>query len=501
MSKKEKKKDPDKAFTEILCNRFKASFSIIWLYTNDESRAMKLVMDAARATGRKFASWTSVSGLTDEKGKPVSRTVDPLDVLNYIQRDDGRCVFVLVDLHQHMKWEFESKGAAVVRALKNLTLSLTTTVSTIVIISPVLPPSELKKRVHILNLPLPSSEVFESAIFGELGSRGLLDTSSMERSELASALCGATYEEAEDIIAAILAENGRIDISVLPEIRQARASLFKETRGLDLIELNSSIPDLGGLRNIKQYLQLVKPGFTKEGRNYGLEPPGGILIIGVPGTGKSLTAKAAAREFGVPLVRLDMGAVMEKFVGSSEENFRGVQAAAEALSPCVTWIDEMEKSLGRREHFGDSATPNIHSSFLTWMQERKGAIFFVATANDIHALPPEYTRKGRFDEIFFVDVPSFNERKEILRIHLKHRKKEPKVFSLDLLAQASEGYTGAEIEQAIKFAMNMAFNKKEDMDAHHIIEELGKITPISVARAEEIEKQREWARRGARPSS
>jgi SpoVK/Ycf46/Vps4 family AAA+-type ATPase len=286
-------------------------------------------------------------------------------------------------------------------------------------------------------------------------------------------------------------------------IAQMKKEILSRERVLDCVPEQEGLDDVGGLRALKAWLEKRRDALTPEAKKFGVEAPRGILLLGVQGCGKSLAAKAVAKSWGLPLLRLEPGRLFDKFIGESEKNLDRALATAERMAPCVLMIDEIEKgfaSVVSSESDG-GLSRRILGRLLGWMQERAAPVFLVATCNQITALPPELMRKGRFDEIFFIDLPGGDERRQIFAIHLTRRHRDPKGFDLGALAAASEGFSGAEIEQAVVAALYTAFARRTELSTEHILEEIKATKPLSVTRAEEIEALREWAQGRAVPAS
>jgi ATPases of the AAA+ class len=288
--------------------------------------------------------------------------------------------------------------------------------------------------------------------------------------------------------------------AILRSSPKRKKQVIRESEALEFYSVSETIEDVGGLGVLKQWLRLRERAFTQQAREYGLPAPKGVALIGIPGTGKSLVAKTIGGLWRLPLLRLDVGALFGSLVGESEERTRRALRLAETIAPCLLWIDEMEKALA---HGGlDSGTSTrVFGTILTWMQEKTAPVFVVATANNIQSLPPELLRKGRFDEVFFLDLPTFEERKEIFAVHLRKRGRIPSDYDLDALARKSQGYVGAEIEQAIIDAMYLGFSEGREFTTDDILQSLKRQVPLSVAQREVIESLRQWLREGRAQSA
>jgi SpoVK/Ycf46/Vps4 family AAA+-type ATPase len=309
-------------------------------------------------------------------------------------------------------------------------------------------------------------------------------------------LKGLTLFEAERaLFKAVLRDHAltREDLSVILETKKV---LLEKEGVLEYLPAEEGMEDIGGLENLKGWLAKRKKAYTPEAKRFGLSPPKGIMLLGVQGCGKTMAAKAVAEEWGLPLLKMEPGRLYEKFVGESEKNLEKALRMAERMAPCVLMIDEIEKGLAYTGSADADAglSKRIFGRLLGWLQERKAPVFVVATCNEITALPPELMRKGRFDELFFIDLPGPKERQDIFALHLKKRKRDPGAFDLDALAEASAGFSGAEIEQAVVSALYNAFSLGTELDTAHLLEELKATTPLSVTRREEVGALRAWAR-------
>jgi SpoVK/Ycf46/Vps4 family AAA+-type ATPase len=313
-------------------------------------------------------------------------------------------------------------------------------------------------------------------------------------------LRGLTLEEARRILSQAVLETCCFDSGTLDRVREAKARLIKDQGVIEFLKAEVGLTAVGGLGRLKAWLVKRRAALSPEGASFGLEPPKGILIFGVQGCGKSLAAKAVAREWNLPLLKFDTSRLLEKYIGESEKNLRKSLQVAEAVAPAILWIDEIEKMFPSAALSSDAdggLSMRLFGAFLTWMQEKKAAVFIVATSNNISSLPPEFLRKGRFDEIFFVDLPGTAERKTIFTIHLVRHKQDPGRFDLDALAAASGGFSGAEIEQAVSSALYSAFDQKTPLRTELIQKEIQSTYPLSVTMREKIETLREWARERA----
>ncbi|NOG54849.1 MAG: AAA family ATPase [Planctomycetes bacterium] len=402
-----------------------------------------------------------------------------------------------MDLHEHLK-EHEVK-----RALREAADRAGRNGGCIVLISPVIElPRELEPLAVHYTLPLPSADDHSRTI-RRVYTRLALNTpeleaqlSQAELDRMTEALIGFTEDEAERLITQVILRDGRLDIHDLEEVREFKRRAASNRGLLETLVVSENLDSIGGLDRLKEWLRQRRNTFGKSAREFGLEPPKGMLLLGVQGCGKSLCAKVVSGEWRRPLLRLDIGALYNKFVGATEANLRESLRQAEASAPCVLWIDEIEKafaSTGGGSDADGGVSQRLFATLLSWMNDRTSDVFMAATANDITRLPPELMRKGRFDEIFFVDLPPYEARTKIFDIHLTKRRRDPKTFDTEKLAQASEGYSGAEIEQAIVSALYDAFDANAELNTEHVIGALARSSPMSVVMAERIESLRRWA--------
>ena len=489
-------------FIKQLDTYLRARFTLVVLITQEEQRAIDLIAQTCKETRRVCLSWDTADGfnwITENGGKlPTAR--DAMTALNEIDNWDPNIstLFVLKDFHD--VWT----NAQVRRKLRNLSHKLKSTMKSILITTPVNKvPEELKNEAVIDILPLPGKEGLLEQLNKLVESSGArVNLRPLGQEKLVQAALGLTISQAQRVFSkAIVGKEGVIDDRDIDLVLDEKKQIIRESEALEFFSVTETPDDVGGLKILKDWLRLRERAFTEKAREYGLPMPKGIALLGIPGTGKSLTAKMISNMWRLPLLRLDVGALFGSLVGESEERTRRALNLAETIAPCIVWIDEMEKALA---HGGlDSGTSTrVFGSILTWMQEKSAPVFIVATANDISSLPPELLRKGRFDEIFFLDLPTDEERKEIFRVHLKKRRRLPEDYDLDVLASHSEGYVGAEIEQAIIDAMYIGFNDDErEFTTDDIVNALEHQVPLSVSQREAIGALRLWLREGRAQSA
>ena len=477
---------------------------LLLVETSDEVRFLALLtqiaLESPKTDYRPLYRWTVTDGLQriDLALEPQRHAIDPKDVLGHIRSVTKPGIFVLLDFHPFLQDPVHT------RLLKDIALAARSSRSVIVLVSHRIDlPRELAGFSARFNLRMPDADerrriVLRVAEEHQDSANRRVSVDSKALDLLVENLSGLAHADAERLARAAIVDDGALTPSDLPGVMQAKYHLLDRTGALAFEYETARLEDVAGFRNLKRWLAARRSAFTRN-RPPGLDPPKGALLLGVQGCGKSLAAKAAASAFGVPLLKLDVGSLYNKYHGESERNLREALATAEVLSPCVLWIDEIEKGVAVDD--SDSGTSRrLLGSLLTWMAERKTLVFLMATANDIEALPPELVRKGRFDEIFFVDLPDASLRVRVFEIHLAKRGLELAGFDLAALARASDGFSGAEIEQAVVGALYSAHALGQKLTQAHLATELTRTRPLSVVMAERVEALRLWARDRAVPA-
>lgn len=478
----------------------RARYPILYIVSWEERRVEDALREIVQPAKRVY-TWSVTTGLQPQPTYGgVVTTV--LAALEFIEKCDEEAIFILKDLHSSIA------DPIITRRLRDMAVGIKNSRKTIIILAPILRlPPELEKDVSVIDYDLPTygdlSELLDLIIDKMKRDGADVDTSlsSDKREAVIKAAQGLTLAEAENVFARSLVEKRGFDINV---ILKEKEQIVRKSGLLEYYPADEKFSDVGGLGNLKDWLNKRGSAFTEKARAFGLPEPKGILLLGVQGCGKSLSAKAVGSLWNLPLLRLDVGKIFSGIVGSSEQNVRRAIQVAESVAPVVLWMDEMEKGFAgvQSSPFSDAGTTSrVFGTFITWLQEKTAAVFVVATANDISQLPPELLRKGRFDEIFFVDLPRVEERKDIFEIHLSKRKRDPKSFDLDKLAEAAEGFSGAEIEQAVVSALFDAFAADRELKSADIIKSVKASVPISVTMAEQIADLRVWAEKRARPAS
>jgi ATP-dependent 26S proteasome regulatory subunit len=495
-------------FVRNLDTMIRARYPLIYLVSWEEQRLDVILEDLARSHGRTLFAWSVTQGLRKVDGArpipPIDGTKGALEVLTHIRKLNEPALVAIKDFHPFLG------DPVVVRTLRELCQQLKTTYTTVLLVSPTLNiPTEIEKEVSVIDVPLPDfADLFQllKEIVSVLRRNAniTIDLTQPQAEQLVKAAMGLTLSEAENAFAKAVATDNRLDGNDLQLILEEKHQVIRKSGLLEYHSTEESLDSVGGADNLKRWLATRAEAFGARARAFGLPEPKGLLLLGVQGCGKSLTAKAVASQWRLPLLRLDIGRIFSGYIGSSEENMRKAISVAESVAPVVLWIDEIEKGLSGASASGATdagTTARIFGALLTWLQEKTAPVFVVATANRIENLPPELLRKGRFDEIFFVDLPAHAERREIFAIHLQRRRRDPFAFKLDQLANQSEGFSGAEIEQAIIDALYHAFAEGKELEDGHLEHAMAETMPLSRTMHEDIARLRGWAKTRTRPAS
>jgi SpoVK/Ycf46/Vps4 family AAA+-type ATPase len=472
---------------------------IVVIETRDEARILEMLQSISiSAAGHNYLplfQWTVTDGLQrlDIALEPQAVNSQPTDVLKHIRAVSKPGVYVLLDFHPFLD------DPVHIRLMKDICIRYQDTPRQIVLISHTVKlPAELDAFSARFDMSLPSEaerknivrRVADEWVAENPGSRVKADAKAHDM--LIQNLAGLTYSDTEQLARNAIYVDGAISKSDLPDVMQAKYELLNRGGALQFEYDTARFGDLGGMSKLKTWLKQRRSAFRGEKTAAHLDSPKGIVLLGVQGCGKSLAAKTTAGIFGVPLLRLDFGAIYDKYHGETERKLRESLQTADVMSPCVLWIDEIEKGIaGRGGETG--TTQRVLGTFLTWIAEKESQVFVVATANDITALPPELVRKGRFDEIFFVDLPSAENRAAIFQIHLNRRDQDPARFDIDAIVAASDGFSGSEVEQAIVAALYAAHAQGKILATEHVLEELSQTRPLSVVMHERIAELRQWA--------
>lgn len=480
---------------------------VIVVDTVEEERVQALMQAACASMQMPIFEWSIAQGLMRspdspdnrwqneyappgaKRGQALPKTTEPLDMLRHIQDLSFKAVFWLKDFAPHLK------DSVVARQFREVAQQFALNRSTVLISGsgPSLPPEIAPDAVYF-DIKLPEPEELYGAVsevVRMLKGRVRVELTPEDIHALVKALRGMTLSQTRKVVSYAALQDGALNAEDVKRVLERKARVIHEEGLLDYFPSETNLAELGGFEGLKRWLAYAKVGFTQQARTFNLPAPKGILIVGIQGCGKSLAAKTIARQWNLPLLKLDAGRLYDKYVGESDKNFRRAVTMAETMAPCILWIDEIEKSMGQSSSEADGGlSRRLFGYFLTWLQEKSQEIFVVATANDLSAIPPELLRKGRFDEIFFVDLPDDSERENVLRIHLNRRKQGLDAFNLPALVAATQGFSGAEIEQAIITAYYRALYENRPADTQLLIEEIKRTVPLSVTRREDIERLR-----------
>jgi len=474
---------------------------IITVETTEEERLAHLLLALATEMGVPLYTWSVTTGLARIGGKVLYNTGQPEQALANINEIQGDAIFLLKDFARYCE------NDKISRRLRDLADKFRTVRRSIVITaaSMQLPP-ELGGESAPFQLGLPGADELEAGVkqvLVEMSHRMRVQLDATGMAQLAQNLVGLTQEEAMRTLRKCVLGRGRADAGLADAVLDAKRDALRGDGLLEPVRRDASFTDVAGLKRLREWLEKRRSALTPEGQKFGLVPPKGVLITGVQGCGKSLVVRAIAGEWGVELARLDAGALYDKYVGESEKHLHKALDLAQKLAPMVLWIDEIEKAFASAGTSGDAdagLSQRLLATLLTWMQDREGGVFLAATSNNITALPPEMLRKGRFDEIFFVDLPDADARAAMFVLHLKKRGRDAAAFDATKLAAASEGFSGAEIEQAIVAGLYTAFGQKQPLTTEILLAEIHGTQPLSVTRAEEVQAIRQWAKSRAVPA-
>ncbi|MCQ2738415.1 MAG: AAA family ATPase [archaeon] len=498
-------------FRVSLSRLLRARFPYIYISTFEEDRVLNEIVSTVSdkeliKNTREVFTWRLTEGISTIDGEIKKDTVEPIKALDFVKNYNQDSVFIFLDFHIFFRDSHQLTNAGVIRKLRDLVAIEDGEKSkNIIFVSPsLILPDELQKDVTTINFDLPSYKEIEDVLNNILESNSSVTVDLHDDKEkLIKAALGLTIHEAENAFALAMVNDGILNSDDIPVVLREKKQLVKKSGILEFVDSNVSIDDVGGLDNLKNWLIKREDSWLDSAKEYNLPSPKGVLITGVPGCGKSLIAKAISSMWGLPLIRLDLSRIFNGLVGSSEENMRRALATAETVSPSILWIDEIEKGFNGLKNSNDGGvSSHIFGIFLTWMQEKEEPVFVIATANNIDQLPPEFLRKGRFDEIFFVDLPTFNERKKIFEVHLSSRLTSPLVKgdfiindeSLNHLAKLTEGFGGAEIEQIVIMSLFEAFSDKRSIKMTDLENSIKNTVALSVTQKEQIIALREWSK-------
>ncbi len=482
----------------------RARVPLIALVTVEEQRAEERLLQPLARDWRegRLLAWSTTRGFQTLPADPLEEpqrfsAPDPPSALEFIAQHEEPALFVLKDFHHYLE------SAVVLRRLRELFMELPHTGKQIVFLGPRFRvPEDLEKEVQIIDLPLPALPEL-AALLDSLADavKGEVALTPAGRERFLKASLGFTLSEAETVLAKAIVRDGALTDAGVDLILAEKQQIVRRSGFLEYYTAEETLDDVGGLAGLKRWLATREDAFTEDARAYGLPVPKGVLLLGVQGGGKSLVAKAISRAWQMPLLRLDLGRVFGKYIGESEAAIRRAIRSAESVSPSILWIDEIEKGFAGAtvEAHDTGVSARVLGTFLTWMQEKRKPVFVIATANQIRNLPPELLRKGRFDELFFVDVPDEREREEIFAVHLRKRGRVPASFNLRALAARTDGFTGAEIEQVVNEALHAAYaDHRREITQADLEQAAGEVIPLAVTMKESVAAMRSWAANRAR---
>jgi SpoVK/Ycf46/Vps4 family AAA+-type ATPase len=493
----------------------RAKYPIIYIVTAEEEPVEDILIEVAlqSSPNRKILFWDISRGWSDnnaDKGS-VMAALSRIAQRDRATKDSDNVLYVLRDLHPILKYPHHDRNISIIRELKNLARDLKRDRRAIAITSHVLEiPPELTEEITAIDFPLPAIEEIGYLIKHRI-SPPKLNLSTLAWEQLVKACQGLSRTRIQRVLAKAIAEKEQVNDADIDAVLAEKQQAIRQTGILEFFIVNESLKNVGGLDNLKQWVRIRRDAFTEEAKRYGIPTPKGVLLVGIQGTGKSLSAKTIANEWRLPLLRLDIGRLFGSFVGESESRMRQMIQLAEATAPCVLWIDEIDKAFGNVNGSGDGdsgASRRVLGTLITWMQEKTAPVFIVATANNVRILPAELLRKGRFDEIFFLNLPTESERQEIFKVHLqKLRPSRLREFDLFLLARHTKNFSGAEIEQVIIDGIHRAFGRgttdnREDFTTEDIISAIEETVPLAAIASQQIESLKQWAAEsGARTAS
>lgn len=469
-----------------------------------EPEVLLTIRAATDELGLRRYCWSLPCGLYDDgiKGSPAEAdTNSPRDALLHLSRLPGRLCAVMLDLSGHLR-PGEPESAVVRRLLRELIFRFESSGSYLILLDAgdTLPP-EVQQIATPFEVAPPEEKKLDQIVRStvrELNDRyqirAQVDAATLRA--IVRNLKGLTARQARRVVAEAVLDDRALDAKDVGVVLEAKRRLLADQGLLEFVDVPVSLESIGGLKHLKAWLARRRDALSERAVEFGIRPPRGVLMLGVQGAGKSLSAKAVATAWQRPLLRMDVGSLFDKYIGETERKLRETLRQAERMAPIVLWIDEIEKAFASAaaQSNDGGVSRRMFATLLTWMQDHNAPVFLIATANDIEALPPELLRKGRFDEIFFIDLPAIDARHQIISIHLKKRNRDPKQFDLDALAEATAGYSGAEIEQAIVAALIDAFSGKQELTTHHVLAAVRASPPLSVTMSEKIERLRAWAR-------
>ena len=464
---------------------------LIWIRSKEEERLSNFLESTCRRLNRRMINWDCVNGIKGSLNDERKFTNNPLGILNWLKEQNNApaTILILKDFHKFYD------DPSISRTIKELAFSLKETSHNLIFSSYIFPSSdEFNDLMTIIDLPLPDQKELKNLI-KNIGNKTESSLDEGTLNDLVMASSGLSEIRVRQVAARALTQRGKISRDDIKDIIEEKKQVIARSEVLEFFESKSNQNDIGGLKILKDWLRQRHQAFSNDAREYGLPLPKGVMLVGPQGTGKSLTAKSIAQSWSMPLLRLDVGRLFSGLVGSSEARTRETIARAEAMSPCILWIDEIDKGFGGDARSDGGTSQRVLASLLTWMAEKESSVFVIATANAIDKLPPELLRKGRFDEIFFLDLPNSDERLSILELHLKKRRPNYN-FPLSTIVDRTSGFSGAELEQAVIEAMHYSFSDKREITEKDLIKAVSELVPLSRTAKEQLELLKNWSSSG-----
>lgn len=495
-------------FADYVCS----GHALLHVDTFEKDRAISDISDVADTTDRTLYIWSIAQGWTNVDGKSVCDKVKPAapveEHLRAILDFPKGVICVLRDFGVYLKHDTYPNDDIIIGWLDELRKIVASVRQTIVFVGPNLDiPKALLHDITRIDFSLPDNNQIDeriqfvcSDVTKADGTKFKLDEAIIP--QIVDACRGMTSQQTGDRVALALRKHKNLDTEAIRTIIREKASVIRASGLLTYIEPpEGGLAIVGGYDALKQHILLDQPCFTQEARDFGIEFPRGLMLVGIPGCGKTLLSLAISSELGLPLIAMDVGNLMDKYVGESEGNMREAIKMLESIAPCVLQLDEIEKGFGGTGDMDGGASRRVFGTFIKWLNDRRSPVYVIATANQVESLPPEFCRKGRFDEIYGLSLPTTTERQEIFSIHLSKRDRKPESFDLDKLAQLTAGYTGADIEQIIKLGLKMAFGVNKSLSQKHLELAIPQIVPLSKTEAQRIADTQEWCDSHAKPAN
>ncbi|UCG02563.1 MAG: AAA family ATPase [Candidatus Heimdallarchaeota archaeon] len=494
-------------FNHYVCS----GHALLYVDTSEKDRAINSIASAAEEIGRHILIWSVATGWRDKKGKQVNNPPPSPQIEDHIQwitQSEKSTIHILQDFGEYLKHDTYPNYDLVISWLDQLRKIIASAEQTIVFVGPDLfIPKTLLHDITRIDFELPdTAQITErinficSYVIDDSGKQ--IEPDKKLIPQIVDACRGMTAQQVCDRVALALRIHKDLNEGSIQTIVREKAGVIRASGLLNYIEPpDGGLSNIGGYDALKRHVMLDKPCFSQTARDFGIEFPRGLMLVGIPGCGKTLLSIAIASELNLPLISMDVGNIMDKYVGESENKIRDAIKMIDRIAPCVLQLDEIEKGFGGAGNMEGGATRRVFGTFIKWLNDRTSPVYIVATANQVESLPPEFCRKGRFDEIYGLDLPNDDERQEIFKIHLNKRNRNPMEFEIESLANKTNGYTGADIEQIIKLGLKMAFFRKESLFTAHLLEAIKEIIPLSKTEANRITATKTWCEKHAKPAN